>query len=54
MGVGGFDAARVEGIPALFVIDAEHEVVAFIGGHGGHGDRRLEDALDQLLAETPR
>jgi thiol-disulfide isomerase/thioredoxin len=37
------------GIPAQFVLDAEHRVVAYFKGYRSGSDTRLEDQLDQML-----
>ncbi len=44
----------IDGLPALYVLDAEHDIVAFIRGFQGSTDHRLEDVLDQTApAPTP-
>lgn len=54
IGEGGFESARVSGIPAVFVLDGDRRVVEFLSGNAGPNDHRLEDALDALLASQAK
>ncbi|NOY27104.1 MAG: TlpA family protein disulfide reductase [Oligoflexia bacterium] len=47
-GQHAFTDAKINGIPAAFLIDEKGEIVAYTRGYS-KGDHRLEDALDTLL-----
>lgn len=53
VGAGGMDALGISGIPATFVLDAEHRVVDRWTGWGP-GDERLDEAIRALGSQRAR
>jgi hypothetical protein len=53
LGADGTNRVGVSGIAAMFVFDAEHQLVAQLSGWGP-GSTELDDAIERMLAATER
>ncbi len=51
IGKKGFSEAKINGIPSLFVLNADMEIVAYLIGYSSGDDKRLEEALDAIVGE---
>jgi hypothetical protein len=52
VGPDGMDQARVQGIPAVFILDADRKILAYVNGFQD-GDTRIDAHLDSILGQPP-